>query len=68
MIQGCLEIKFPTIWKKGKAEMGRVKEEKKKEDQRRGSQKKEARGCAMICDSGGSKSRLVKAASAELAK
>ena len=47
------------------------REEKNKEDQRRESQKKEDAGArkgrkvAMICGSGGSKSRLAKAAGAE---
>ena len=45
------------------------REEKKKEDQRRESQKKEdegaRKGFPMICGSGGSKSRLAKAAGAE---
>ena len=30
-----MEFKLPTIWTDGKAEVGRVREEKKKEDQRR---------------------------------
>ena len=33
-IEGSLEAKLPTIWTDGKAEVGRVREEKK-EDQRR---------------------------------
>ena len=35
MIEGSLEVKFPTIWTDGKAEVERVREEKKNEDQRR---------------------------------
>jgi len=27
-IEGCLEVKLPTIWTDGKAEVGRVREEK----------------------------------------
>ena len=34
IIEGSLEVKLPTIWTDGKAEVGRVREEKK-EDQRR---------------------------------
>ena len=34
MIERSLEVKLPTIWTDGKAEVGRVKEEKKREDQR----------------------------------
>jgi hypothetical protein len=38
MVEGSLEVKLPTIWTNGKAEVGRVREEKirrEKEDQRR---------------------------------
>jgi len=35
LIKGSLEVKLPTIWTDEKAEVGRVREEKKKEDQRR---------------------------------
>ena len=35
MIEGSLEVKLPTTWADGKAEVGRVREEKKKEDERR---------------------------------
>jgi hypothetical protein len=35
MIEGSLEVKLPTIWTDEKAEVGRVREEKKREDQRR---------------------------------
>ena len=34
-IKGSLEVKLPTMWTDGKAEVGRVREEKKKEDQTR---------------------------------
>ena len=32
--EGSLEAKLPTIWTDGKAEVGRVRREKKREDQR----------------------------------
>ena len=35
MFEGSLEVKLPTTWTYGKAEAGRVWEEKKREDQRR---------------------------------
>ena len=35
LTEGSLEVKLPTIWTDEKAEVGRVREEKKKEDQRR---------------------------------
>ena len=78
--EGSLEVKLPTIWTDGKAKVGRVREEKKKEErksEKRKSQRKEdagaqkgrkvAKHCVfpMFCDSGGSKSRLAKAAGAE---
>ena len=71
LIEGSLEVKLPTIWADGKAEVGRVREEKKQEDQRKG-QKKEDAGARkgrkvaihyvfpMICGSSGSKSRLAR--------
>ena len=75
-IEGSLEVKLPTIWTDGKAEMGRVREEERRSEKRK-SQKKEDAGARkgrkvakhsvfqMICGSGGSKSRLAKAAGAE---
>ena len=74
LIEGSLKVKLPTVWTDEKAEAGRVREEKrrkrhKKEDA--GTRKgKVAKHCVfpMICgsgDSGGSKSRLAKAAGAE---
>jgi hypothetical protein len=30
MIEGSLEVKLPTIWTNGKAEVGRVREEKRR--------------------------------------
>jgi len=46
MIEGNLEIKLPTILTDGKAEVGRVREEKKRRErsEKRRSQKKEDAG------------------------
>ena len=75
IIEGSLEVKLPTLWTVGKAEVGRVRKEKK-----RSGKIREERRCRraekvgksrftmfvpMICGSGGSKSRLAKAAGAE---
>jgi len=30
IVEGSLEVKLPTIWTDGKAEVGRVREEKKR--------------------------------------
>ena len=80
MIEGSLEVKLPTIWTDGKAEVGRVKEEKKRSvrrSEKRNREKKEDAGarkgrkvaidCAfpMICGSWGLKRNLAKAAGAE---
>ena len=43
MIEGSLEVKLPTICRDGKAEVGRVREEKIREDQR--GRKSEERRC-----------------------
>ena len=32
MIEGSLEVKLPTVWKDGKAEVGRVREEKSRRE------------------------------------
>ena len=32
LIEGRLEVKLPTIWRDGKAEVGRVREEKRRRD------------------------------------
>ena len=79
LIEGSLEVKLPTIWTDEKQrweESEKRREEKKKGNQRRESQKKEdagarkvkkvAKHCVfpMICGSGGSISRLAKAAGA----
>ena len=72
MIEGSLEVKLPTIWtdeKQSRAEAERrerLKSQKKEDtDARKG--RKVAIHCVflMICGSGGSKSRLAKAAGAE---
>ena len=79
IIHASLENKLPIIWTDGKAEVGRVKEEKvrRKKTEKRKSQKKEGPGARKgrkvakhsvfpkFCGSGGSKSRLAKAAGAE---
>ena len=78
-MEGSLEVKLPTICRDGKAEVGRVSEEKSRNEKIRDgeSQKKEDAGARkgrevaihcvfpMICGSGGSKSNLAEAAGAE---
>ena len=53
MIEGSLEVKLPTIWIDGKAEVGRVREEKRREKIREGKesedQKKEDAGARTVC-------------------
>ena len=39
IIQGSLEVKLPTIWTVGKAEVGRVREEKKRNEKIREEKK-----------------------------
>ena len=80
IIEGSLEVKLPTIWTDGKAAVGRVKEEKSRREKIREEKEWEERRMQvherltksrntvffpMICGSGGSKSRLAKAAGAE---
>ena len=79
IIEGSLEVKLPTICRDGKAEVGRVREEKSRSEKIRDgeSQKRQDAGArkgrevaihcvfAMICGSGGLKSNLGKAAGAE---
>ena len=79
MIEGSLEVKLLTICRDGKAEVGRVREEKSRSEKIRDgeSQKRQDAGARkgrevaihrvfpMICGSGGSKSNLAKAAGAE---
>ena len=77
--EGSLEVKLPTICRDGKAEVGRVREEKSRSEKIRDgeSQKRQDAGARkgrevaihyvfpMICGSGGSKRNLAKAAGAE---
>ena len=80
IIEGSLEAKLPTIWtdeKQSRAEAERRERLEERRSEKRKSQKKEdadarkgrevAKHCVfpMICGSGGSKSRLAKAAGAE---
>ena len=75
IIGGSLEVKLPTIWTDGKAEVVRVKEGKRREEERRSKRESLRRKkiqvpekvgkFPMICGSGRSKSRLAKAAGAE---
>ena len=46
MTEGSLEVKLPTTWRDGKAEVGRVREEteRRREEERRKSEKKEDAG------------------------
>ena len=77
--EGSLEVKLPTIWTDGKAEVARIREEKRRRKKIREEKvrekkmqvRKKGRKFAthgvltMICGSGWSKSRLAKAAGAE---
>ena len=80
MFEGSLEVKLPTIWTDEKQrweESEKRREEERRSKKERKPQKKEdpgarkgrkvAKHCdfSMICGSGGSKSRLAKAAGAE---
>ena len=80
LIEGSLEVKLPTIWtdeKQSRAEAERRERSEERRVEERRSEKKEdgdarkgrkvAIHCVfpMICGSGGSKSRLAKAAGAE---
>ena len=74
LVEGSLEIKLPTIWRDGKAEGGRVTEEKirdgespKREDAgaRKGRKVKFTMFFQWFCGSGWPKSNLAKAAGAE---
>ena len=65
IVEGSLEVELPTIWT-GKAKVGRVREERKrqkKEDAGARKGRKVAKHCGfpLICGSGGSKSRFAKA-------
>ena len=79
LIAGSLEVKLPTIWTDGKAEVGRVREEKRRRMKIREEKESEERRCRcsrvakhsvfpMICGSGGSKSRLAKAGAEHLGR
>ena len=80
LFEGSLEVKLPTIWTDEKQRWSRRIEKRRAEERRsekRKSQKKEDAGARkgrkvvkhcvfpMICGSGGSKSRLAKAAGAQ---
>ena len=82
IVEGSLEVKLPIIWtdEKQRWEESAKRREEERRSKKRKSQKKEdpgarkgrkvAKHCVfstMICRSGGSKSRLAKAAGAELA-
>ena len=76
IIEGSLEVKLPTIWTDEK-QRWEESEKRREEERKRKSEKKECPGARkgrkvakhsvfpMICGSGGSKSRLAKAAGAE---
>jgi len=79
MVEGSLEVKLPTIWTDEK-QWGEESEKRRKEERRSGKRKSQktedagarkgsevAQHCVfpMICGSGGSKSKLAKAAGAE---
>ena len=72
MIEGSLEVKLPTIWRDEKAvsrEKSQRRKDQKKEDAGARKGRKAAIHCVFswFCGSGGSKSRLAKAAGAEAA-
>ena len=69
--EGSFEVKLPTTWRDGKAEVGTVREEKRREEKKKedpGAEKSRIVAkhgvFPMICGSGGSKSRLAKAVGA----
>ena len=47
IIEGSLEVKLPKIWTHGKAEVGRVREEKRRGEERREEKESEERRCRM---------------------
>ena len=73
IIEGSLEVKLPTIWTDGKqswAEAGGREEQKREDDRRERVRRKKVQMREKVekpqnCGSGGSKSRLAKAAGAE---
>ena len=78
LIEGSLEVKLPTIWtdekqrweesaKRREERRSKKRKSQKKEDPGARKGRKAAKHCVfpMVCGSGGSKSRLAKAAGAE---
>ena len=45
LTEGSLEVKLPTIWTDGKAEVGRVREEKPRSEKSREEKEGEERRC-----------------------
>jgi len=45
VVEGSLEVKLPTIWTDGKAEVGRVRDEKSRREKIREEKKCEERRC-----------------------
>ena len=45
IFEGSLEVKLPTIWTDGKAEVGRVREEKSRREKIREEKESEERRC-----------------------
>jgi hypothetical protein len=45
MVEGSLEVKLSTIWTEGKAEAGRVREEKRRREKIREEKESEERRC-----------------------
>jgi len=43
--EGSLEVKLPTVWTDGKAEVGRVREEKSRREKIREEKEREERRC-----------------------
>ena len=68
LVEGSLEVKLPTIWTvENRGEKSQKRKDQKKEDAGARKGRKVAIHCVfpMICGSGGSNSRLAKAAGAE---
>jgi hypothetical protein len=47
-IEGSLEVKLPTIWTDGKAEVGRVREQKRRRETIREEKESEERRCRCV--------------------
>jgi len=45
VVEGSLEVKVPTIWTDGKAEVGRVRAEKRRREKIREEKQSEERRC-----------------------